>query len=362
LYNKAAQALVKLYRAALAAEARSIEVNPLVITKEGEWVAVDCEATVDDYAVFRHPELGIEIAHELDHPATELERIAYEVEKSDYRGTFYFFQAVYEIPPEGRNDQGEDIVGFHGSGGGGSITSMDALRRFNFAIADFCDTSGNPPASKIYRAARIILAQTGIRGYFASGSGVAPQEQLHSARGLVKAFREVGLSVPAVVRLGGSREETAIEILTKHLSDIGVPVEGFGKDDSAVRCAERLRELVDTGPYAPKGPDPISNPDPPKTPYSFKTLTGRLTIDHAKCLECEGKPCVDACHPNILDLKDGKPVLNITEEEAAQGRCIECLACEVACWSEALRAINIALPIPGLDEYIAQRRVAQEVS
>jgi len=362
LYNKAAIALVNLYKAARLGETRSIEINPLVITKNGDWVAADCHATVDDYAVFRHPELGIEVARELDHPITPLERIAYGVEKSDYRGTFYFFQVIQDIPSTGKNSQGEDIVGFHGAGGGGSMMSMDALGRHNFAIANFCDTSGNPPASKVYRAARIILSQPNIRGYFASGSGVASQEQFHSARGFVKAFREIGLRVPAVLRLGGNKEEVAIEILKKHLGDIGVPVEGYGKDDSAMHCAERLRALIEGGPYHPKGPDPISNPDPPKDPYSFKTLTGQWTIDHAKCTQCDSKPCVSACHPNILELKDGKVVLNITPDEAAKGRCTECLACEIACWSEAGQAIRIDLPIPGLDEYLAEKTVAQEVS
>ena len=364
LYNKAAQALVNLYKAARIGETRSIEINPLIVTKDGSWIAADCHATVDDYSVFRHPELGIEIARELDHPITALERIAYGVEKSDYRGTFYFFQVIQDIPPGGKTSQNEDIIGFHGAGGGGSMMSMDALGQFNFAIANFCDTSGNPPASKVYRAARIILAQPGIRGYFASGSGVASQEQFHSARGLVKAFREVGLSVPAVIRLGGNKEEVAIEILGKLLADTGVPVEGYGKDDSAVHCAERLRALMDTGPYQAKGSNPISNPNEPQEPYSFDTLTGKVTFDHARCVECEAKPCVHACHPNILEVKDEKPVLNVTAEGAKKGRCTECLACEIACWSESFGVIKIELPIPGLDEYISekQKSIAQEVS
>jgi len=364
LLNKAAGALVKLYNAARMGETRSIEINPLVVTSDGDWIAADCHATVDDYAVFRHPELGIEIARELDHPITKLEKIAYNVEKSDYRGTFYFFQVIQNIPTEGKSPDGEDIIGFHGAGGGGSMMSMDALVHHNFTIANFCDTSGNPPASKVYRAAKIILAQPFIRGYFASGSGVASQEQFHSARGFLKAFREVGLNVPAVIRLGGNKEEVAIEILKKHLEDIGVPVEGYGKDDSAVFCAERLKALMEAGPYTPKGPDSISNPDTPVEPYSFKTLTGLWTVDHAKCAGCDNKPCVDSCHPNILELRDGKVFLNISDEEAARGRCTECLACEIACWSEAGQAIKIDLPIDGLDEYLKelQDTLPQEVS
>jgi len=143
----------------------------------------------------------------LDRPQTELERIAYAVEEGDYRGTFYFIQMVEDFA------KGEGVVGFHGAGGGGSMMSMDAVINEGFRIANFVDTSGNPPASKVYRAARIILSQGPIDGYFGSGSGVASQEQFHSARGLVKAFLEEPLMAPTVIRLGGNAEDKAVEIL-----------------------------------------------------------------------------------------------------------------------------------------------------
>ena len=87
-----ADSIRKLFAAARSVEARSLEINPLVLTKSGEFVAADCRITIDDYAVVRHPELGIEIAREFDHPPTPLERIAYAVEQNDHRGTFYFAQ------------------------------------------------------------------------------------------------------------------------------------------------------------------------------------------------------------------------------------------------------------------------------
>ena len=83
------------------------------------------------------------------------------------------------------------------------MMSMDAIVTAGFTIANFTDTSGNPSASKVYRAARIILAQPDLVGYFGSGSGVASQEQYWSAYGLAKAFWELDLDIPAVIRLGG---------------------------------------------------------------------------------------------------------------------------------------------------------------
>ena len=141
--NKVADALVKLYQTARQCEARSAEINPLVITEDGRVVAADCRITVDDYAVFRHPDLDIEIARELDRPPTQLDRIAYSVEKDDYRGTFYFIQMEEGFAPDDR------YVGFHGAGGGGSLMSMDALLQHGFKVANFTDTSVNPPAAKV---------------------------------------------------------------------------------------------------------------------------------------------------------------------------------------------------------------------
>src|SRR5436190_5178667 len=117
--NHAAQledAIQKLFTAARSVEARTLEINPLVLTKDGEFVAADCRITIDDYAVARHPELDIEIAREFDHPPTALERVAYAVEQSDHRGTFYFSQLATAAPKGSKG-----LVGFHGAGGGGSM-------------------------------------------------------------------------------------------------------------------------------------------------------------------------------------------------------------------------------------------------
>ena len=349
LQMKLAALTVGLYNVCRRYEARSGEINPLVVTAGGEVMAADCRLAIDDYAVFRHPELGIEIARELDRPATALEKIAYNVEAGDYRGTFYFIQMA-----EGFG-RGEGYIGFHGAGGGGSMMSMDALLKRGYKIANFTDTSGNPPSSKVYRAAKIILSQGGLDGYFASGSGVASQEQFHSARGFVKAFREEGLSIPAVIRLGGNFEEKAIEILGRYASDLPAKVEAYGRDDSPDFCAERLERLIEehrkAGPrsFAPRVRKPA------RSPYRFDTLTGAIEIDHARCRECGDAPCVPACAREILRVAGGVPVLAEDAGAVKKGRCTECLACEIACGSEGNDGLWIDLPIPGLETYRSER-------
>jgi succinyl-CoA synthetase beta subunit len=353
LLNKLATTLEQLWQTAQDTEARAAEINPLVLTTDGKLVAADCRITVDDYAVFRHPELGIEIAREMDRPPTELERIAYAVEANDYRGTFFFLQLAEDF------HKGDRVVGFHGAGGGGSMMSMDAVLSRGYQLANFVDTSGNPPASKVYRAARIILSQPGLDGYFGSGSGVASQEQFHSARGLVKAFLEEPLAVPAVIRLGGNAEDQAVEILEQINGLIPAPVEGYKKDDSPDFCAERLDQLIIK--YRPATQIPAGRTPPPaEKPYRFETVTGgTVTLDHARCATCETKICVETCARHILSLNEaGLPVLNITPEEAKKGRCVECLACDIECYFRGNKGGFVELPIQGLDAYRQRAGIA----
>lgn len=346
IIGKLASILYKLSQIMKDYNARSIEVNPIIITKDNNVYAADAHIVIDDYAVYKHPDLGIEIAREFPRPPTPLEKIAYNVEKDDYRGTFYFFQMEIE--------KNHNIyIGFHGAGGGGSMMSMDAVHSQGLKIANFCDTSGNPPASKVYRAAKIILSQPGIYGYFASGSGVASQEQYNSARGFVKAFLEENLDIPAVLRLGGNFEEEAIEILNKYLQNIPGKIEGYGKDDTPEFCTKRLKTLIDENTHKKWKIRQIEDYTPPDNAYSFETLTGKIYIDHSTCAECETKACIDTCNAKVLKLQDGKPILAISEEDAKKGKCTECLGCEIACKFEGKSALHIELPIPGLKEYRA---------
>lgn len=339
LQRDLADALVKLVDAARRVEARSAEINPLVLTADGQVVAADCRFTIDDYAVFRHPELGIDIARELDHPPTRLERIAQKVEDADFRGTFYFAQLASGFAPADR------FIGFHGAGGGGSMMSMDAITDAGFKLANFTDTSGNPSAAKVYRAAIIICHQPGIVGYFGSGSGVASQEQFHSAYGLAKAFHEMQLNVPAVIRLGGNSEDRAVQILTDYCRHLPAPVEGYRKDDSPRFCADRFRTLVDDRP-PPESAMTWHRPQPHAGAYSFPIRGGRVYIDHAKCDQKTNALLLEY-GAGIFRIDNDRPILAISEADVA-GKDSELIACEVECRGRANDALYVELPIEGL--------------
>src|SRR6478672_4785732 len=345
-----AEAVRKLFAAARSVEARSLEINPLVVTKSGDFVAADCRITIDDYAVGRHPELGIEIAREFDHPPTALEQVAYAVEQSDHRGTFYFAQLATAAPKRSKG-----LVGFHGAGGGGSMMSMDAMVNAGFTIANFTDTSGNPSASKVYRAARIILAQPDLVGYFGSGSGVASQEQYWSAYGLAKAFWELDLDIPAVIRLGGNTEDRAVEILHRMSKLLRAPVEGYRKTDTPAFIATRFAELV-TGAggkkWKPRTPQlPKFVKDPSATKLAVKN--GRVWIDTARWPEIRAG--VETHSNGLIINHDGAPAAALSSEEFAT-KDSELLACDIECRLAGIEGFYLELEIPGLDELIGGDR------
>ncbi|MBV9618127.1 MAG: acetate--CoA ligase family protein [Verrucomicrobia bacterium] len=345
-----ADAIRKLFAAARSVEARSLEINPLVLTKAGEFIAADCRVTIDDYAVVRHPELKIEIAREFDHPPTALERIAYSVEQNDHRGTFYFAQLATAAPKESKG-----LAGFHGAGGGGSMMSMDAIVNAGFTIANFTDTSGNPSASKVYRAARIILAQPDLVGYFGSGSGVASQEQYWSAYGLAKAFWELDLDIPAVIRLGGNTEDRAVEILTRMSKLLTTRVEGYRKTDPPAFIANRFAELVAESkgkkwkPRAPRTPEFLKG----KTATKFEVNGGRVWIDTARWLEIRG--FVETNSSGLVVDRNDKPMPALPSEEFAT-KDSELLVCSTECRMSGVEGFYLQVDVPGLDELIGGMR------
>lgn len=344
-------------------EARSVEINPLVITADGRVMAADCRIAIDDYAVFRHPDLGIEIARELDHPPTTLEKIAYAVEQADHRGTFYFAQmnTAEDTAQKGGATKGgatRGLIGFHGAGGGGSMMSMDAITSEGFTIANFCDTSGNPSPAKVYRAARIILEQPGLVGYFGSGSGVANQEQFWSAYGLAKAFWEMNLDIPAVIRLGGNTEDRAVEILQGATHGLPAKVEGYKKTDPPARIAARFAELVeehqrncparaDKGVWTPRAPRRPGYVGLPSAVFPIKG--GRVWIDPGTWRS--NAAAIIARAGGLFRDDAGRPAITVTPEEFL-AKDSEMIACEVECRGEGIGGaeggVFVELDIPGL--------------
>ena len=243
--NQVARLIFGLYETFKNYGARLIEINPMVITKDGKVLAGDCRISIDDSAVIRHPELGIEVARESPTPPTELDKLAWWVEEKDLRGTCYFAEMNNEI----KDMEVIGTIGYHGMGGGGAMLGVDGLNKQGLKVADFADTSGNPPASKVYRAAKLVFSQKGIDGYMLGGFMAANQEQWHHAHGVVKALREElpkRPGFPVVLLLAGNKEKESLEILREGTKDLKARIRIYGGDRvyDTVGLAAEMREMV----------------------------------------------------------------------------------------------------------------------
>jgi hypothetical protein len=251
------------------------------------------------------------------------------------------------------------LVGFHGAGGGGSMMSMDAIVNAGFTIANFTDTSGNPSASKVYRASRIILAQPDLVGYFGSGSGVASQEQYWSAYGLAKAFWELDLDIPAVIRLGGNTEDRAVDILQRMSKLLRAPVEGYRKTDAPAMIAARFAELVAGAgstkwkPRAPRVPTFVKDPSATMLPVK----SGRVWIDTAHWSRDPGiRRAIETYSGGLIVDRPAAagPAATLASEDFAN-KDSELLACDVECRLAGVEGFYLELDIPGLDALIGRK-------
>jgi len=240
--NKIVEVVERLYQEVfIGFDAYTVELNPLALTKGGDLVALDVKITLDDHALFRHPELKPELPPGLNRPLTPLEEKIWRWEEVDTRGTGYFVQL---------QGGGDYYVGFHGIGGGGAMLAVDVLTRHGIRVANYADTSGDPPASKVYRVIKTILSQEGIEAYVLIGPVIASQEQWHHAHAVVKAIREClrdKPGFPVAILLAGNKEREAIDIIKFGLKDLNLRLRVYGREylDKLDLVAEEVKSLID---------------------------------------------------------------------------------------------------------------------
>jgi len=343
-------------------DANTVEINPLVLTKDGRIVAADCRITLDDNSVFRHPEFKIELPRDMTRAPTELEEIAWKIEENDYRGVCYFIQ----LNPDIEEIRKGGYIAFHGIGGGASMLAADALIQKGLKLATYADTSGNPTASKVYRAIKVLLSIPGIEGYCLAGAVLANQEQWYHAYAIVKALREEAKErhgFPVLILIAGNKEDETHRIIRDGLKDLPLRWELYGRDHiyDMDFLADRMIALIEQ--YRKERGSRVGNVEnrlrtnvgnPSGERLSFNSQTGRLDIDLSKCIapEC-GFACVKACRwygRSCLKIEDGKPALSGSLEELKR-LCNECLACEIECELRGGKAIKIELPLYGIEEF-----------
>jgi len=178
-----------LYQAFLACDASLAEINPLVVTGEGNLLAVDGKMVLDDNGLFRHPDLAQ--MRDVDEE-TAAEREAREA------GLSYV--------------QLDGEIGCMVNGAGLAMATMDIIKHFGAAPANFLDIGGGAQAERVTAALRLILADSNVRAVlFNIFGGITRCDEV--ARGIVTAFEEVKPTVPLVARLVGTNEKEGRAIL-----------------------------------------------------------------------------------------------------------------------------------------------------
>ncbi len=178
-----------LYVAFMGSDASLAEINPLVVTGDGKLLALDGKMSIDDNALFRHPNLA-----ELRDTAEE---DPYEAEARRH-GLSY-------VKLDGE-------IGCMVNGAGLAMATMDLTKFYGGSPANFLDVGGGATAERVAAALRIILSDRNVRAVLINiFGGITRCDEV--ARGIVAAMEEVPTKVPMVVRLVGTNEEDGRAIL-----------------------------------------------------------------------------------------------------------------------------------------------------
>ncbi|MEM3566512.1 MAG: ADP-forming succinate--CoA ligase subunit beta [Candidatus Bathyarchaeia archaeon] len=203
-----------LYRAGMDYDAELIEMNPLVETSDGNFVAVDTRMIIDDNALFRHPEFKGRILE------GELSPQEIEAAKND----------LAYVKLDGN-------IGVIGNGAGLVMATLDAIQLYGGKPANFLDVGGGAPSEKIAAALKIVLSDPDVKALFINIlGGITRCDEV--ARGILAAKKKLGIEKPLVIRLVGTNEEEGKRILTEA---------GIHVLESMEEAAQRVVEIVKSG-------------------------------------------------------------------------------------------------------------------
>ena len=211
--KRAASFLLALYRAFHGLDASMLEINPCLITEEGEVLALDAKVNIDDNALFRHKDI-LEF-RDLD------EEAPLEVEASKFDLNY--------IKLDGN-------VGCMVNGAGLAMATMDIIKHSGGEPANFLDVGGGASADQIKNAFRILTSDDQTKAVLINiFGGILRCDRL--SEGVITAVKELGVEIPIVIRMEG----TNVEIGKKMLAESGL---NFTTADSMKDAAEKVVALA----------------------------------------------------------------------------------------------------------------------
>ena len=204
----------RLYEAFVGCDAMLCEINPLIVTVDGEVRALDSKFTVDDNAFFRHPDIAEMRDLEADDPQ---ERLARE------KGVTY-------VKLDGD-------IGILGNGAGLVMSTLDVIEQAGGSPANFCDLGGGGDAEGVVEALEVITSDPQVKGIlFNIFGGITRGDEV--ARGILEALSRMSIPLPIVVRLDGTNAEEGRAMLTE-----AAPPNLY-VEDTMLSAAERVVELT----------------------------------------------------------------------------------------------------------------------
>jgi succinyl-CoA synthetase beta subunit len=214
LVGQAVSFMTSLYRAFEGVDASLVEINPLLVTKAGELVALDAKVNFDDNALFRHPEL-VEL-RDFD----EEEPLEVDASKHD----------LNYIKLEGGN------VGCMVNGAGLAMATMDIIKLAGGNPANFLDVGGGANADQIRNAFRILLADPDVKAVLINiFGGILRCDVL--AEGVIAAVRDLDVKVPVVVRMKGNKEPEGRKMLEESGLNFETAEDMTGAAEKVVQAA-----------------------------------------------------------------------------------------------------------------------------
>jgi succinyl-CoA synthetase beta subunit len=196
-----------LYEMFMERDLAMVEINPLVLTKEGDFVVLDAKCAVDDNALFRHAELREFMDYD-------------EMDPQDLRAGKFGLNFVAL----------DGTIGCMVNGAGLAMATMDIIKAFGGSPANFLDVGGGASKETVAEAFRILLQAGNVKGILVNiFGGIMKCDVI--ATGIVEAAREIGVKVPLVVRLQG----TNVEIGRKILADSGLAITPADTMDDAAK-------------------------------------------------------------------------------------------------------------------------------
>jgi succinyl-CoA synthetase beta subunit len=209
-----AEVLVKLFEAFNAEDATLIEVNPLIVTTDRDVVALDAKVTIDNSALYRHPELAEIEDTSIDDPQ---ERMAKE------KGLTY-------VKLDGN-------IGILGNGAGLCMSTLDVVAQAGGQPANFLDAGGGSKADAIVDALEVITSDEKVTAMlFNIFGGITRCDEV--AKGIIEAYGRVDMDIPIVVRLDGTNSEEGLGLLADaDLDDLHVEKTMLGAAERVVKLA-----------------------------------------------------------------------------------------------------------------------------